>query len=436
MDKVSNIINYLIMFLECFVWWRLIDNVLERKYLRIHTICAAVGLMILLILKDIVFEIPGFGAYRGYGTLILMIYSMICIQLLFRNSFIEKLIWWGCYYFTLIVMEILTILFLNLVMNKSLDIMLSDEISLFMILMGKLMLIPLFEMIIRRRGHGLVIGRTYFRELFAVILLNAVLFVYMVYIFNNKNDLLENIDNVILFMFGIVLFITVYTMILIYRLEKKSREDLETKLKMQQIELELKQNEDLVTITDKLRKLRHDMNNHIGLIKTLVTTGNYDELEDYVNQMYADVAIANDLVISGNRTVAVLVNAKKSMAKAKNIDFSSLITAQEINMQSKDICSLLGNILDNAIEAAEKSNGKKYIDLMIQRTEEGCVITCENSIGAKPMIRKGKFVTSKDNGELHGFGTESIKDIVAKYKGQLQFEYDEEIFCARVVMPV
>jgi sensor histidine kinase regulating citrate/malate metabolism len=205
---------------------------------------------------------------------------------------------------------------------------------------------------------------------------------------------------------------------------------------LQETELELKLNEDMVNITDKLRKLRHDMNNHIGLIKTLVHTERYDELEEYINQIYEDVEIANELVISGNRTVAVLINAKKALAKSKNIEFSSMITILDLNMQSKDICTLLGNILDNAIEAAEKSLGKKYIDLMIQKTEEGCVISCENSIGTRPVVKKGKFVTWKDNTFNHGIGTENMKDIVTKYKGQLYFDYDDEAFNVRVDMPV
>lgn len=434
MDFITVIIGYLIIFLECFVWWRLIDNVLEAKYSKLHTIYAAVGLLFFMVMKEIVFESPEISRYSVFGTLVLMIYSMVMIILLFQNSFVEKIIWLGIYNIGLIVMEIITILILNLVMDKSLDSIPGDRISGYVILLGKLMLIPLFELIIRRRKGRLFIGAFYFRELSVVIVLNAILFLFMVYIFNNKHKLVDTMDQVILFMFGIVLFITVYTVVIVSRMEKKSREELAVKLKIQEISLELKQNEDMVIVMDKLRKLRHDMNNHIGLMKTLINAGNYDELSDYMDQMYEDVAAANELVITGNRTVSVLVNAKKALAKTRDIDFNSLITASEINMQSKDICALLGNILDNAIEAAEKSDGKKYIDLMIQKTQEGCIITCENSIGVKPVVKKNKFQTSKDNSNLHGIGTDSIKDVVSKYKGQINYDYDDDMFRARVVL--
>jgi hypothetical protein len=429
-------IDYLIMFLECFVWWRLMDSVLEAKYHKKYTAYAAVGLMILMFTKISVIHLTKTAGFSSFGTLILMVYSMTCVILLFRNSFIEKLIWWAVYNFGLFIIEVVTMLIIHLVMNQSLDTILSDQISKYIIFLGKVMMLPLFEFIIRRRKENLVIGMVYYKELSALIFLNAILLIFMVYILSNKRSLVNDIDKVILFVFGLVLFITIYTVILIFRLERKSKEELATQLKLQETELELKLNEDMVNITDKLRKLRHDMNNHIGLIKTLVHTERYDELEEYINQIYEDVEIANELVISGNRTVAVLINAKKALAKSKNIEFSSMITILDLNMQSKDICTLLGNILDNAIEAAEKSLGKKYIDLMIQKTEEGCVISCENSIGTRPVVKKGKFVTWKDNTFNHGIGTENMKDIVTKYKGQLYFDYDDEAFNVRVDMPV
>lgn len=434
-DMINSLLDYLFMFLEGFVWWRLIDNVLETKYRRSYTAYAVVGLMLLMAVKINAVQIFDNGVIRGIGTLVLMGYSLACVILLFKNSFIEKLIWWALYQFILFVTEVVSILIINITLDQSIDFTLSDQLSKYIIFLGKIMMIPIFEFIIRKRKGKLVIGMIYYKELSALIFLNAILVLFMVFFFNNTQNIVERIDNVILVVFGLVLFMTIYTIILIFRLEKKSKEELATQLKLQEVELELKLNEDIISITDKLRKLRHDMNNHIGLIKNLVITKKYDELEEYINQIYEDVEIANELVISGNRTLAVLLNAKKALAQSKNIEFNSMIMTQELNMQNRDICTLLGNILDNAIEAAERST-KKYIDLMIQKTENGCVISCENSIGSKPVIYKGKFVTWKEDSSNHGIGIDNIKDIVNKYKGQLHFDYDDEAFYIRVDLPV
>jgi hypothetical protein len=371
------------------------------------------------------------------GTIVLMIYTFVMGLVLFKNSFREKLIWWGIYYFGLIIMETVTILLLSLVMNTSIqEITMDNTSSLWVIALAKIMTVLLFEAIIRKRKGKLVIGFTYFNALSFVIIFSIVFLLGTVFIFTNSNTISSNIDNIILFFLGIMLFIAIFTLTLIFKIEKKSKEEVETKLKLQQIELELKLNDDMVSITDKLRKLRHDMNNHIGLIKNLVHTEKYEILKEYIDQIYEDVEVANELVITENKTLSVLLNAKKSKAKEKNIDFQSMIVLQDFQMQNKDICALLGNILDNAIEAAEKANNNKYIQLAIQKTLAGCVISCENSLSIKPVMRKGKFITTKENAFIHGIGTENIKDIVAKYKGEVTFDYDDEMFHVRIVLPV
>jgi sensor histidine kinase regulating citrate/malate metabolism len=219
-------------------------------------------------------------------------------------------------------------------------------------------------------------------------------------------------------------------------MERESRKELETKLKLQQIEMELKQNNDMINITDNLRKLRHDMNNHIGLIKNLIYDQKYDDLREYVDDLYGDVARANDIIVAENKALSVLLNTKSDKARELNIEFQSFVAASEIKMQDKDICALFGNILDNAIEAAQKSMNKKFIELSIQKTDSGCVIKCENSFSQKPVMKKGKFLSSKGNSAFHGIGVENIKDIVAKYNGEVKFDYDDEVFNLRIVMPI
>lgn len=437
MDVILNLMQYVIIFIEVFIWWRLTKSVLNMKYDKKYHMGLAVSIFLLMVIKQFIFLIPNLVPYQAVGTIILMTYTFVAGLLLFKNSFVEKLVWFGVFYLGLIIMELATILLLSLVLNKSLaDLSMNDQMSMWVIAFGKIMTLLLFEMIIRKHNGKMVIGFSYFKELAILIVFNLVLLLAVVFIFTNKQDITNNIDNIILFIFGVVLLITVCMILLIFKIEKKSKEELATQLKLQQIELELKLNNDMIRITDNLRKLRHDMNNHIGLIKTLASSNKYDDLNDYINQIYEDVEIANELVITENKTLSVLLNAKKSLAKAKNIDFQSMITIKDIKMQNKDICALVGNILDNAIEAAEKTKAKKYIELSIQKTEEGCVINCENSLGVKPIIKKADFVTLKENSLIHGIGTKNIKEIVAKYKGEVNFDYDDEMFNVRVVMPV
>ncbi len=436
MDIMNIVLTCVPNVIESIILWRLMSYVLEPKYGGKTAVLAATGMFLLLQIKQVFAFMPAGEFYQMLATLLVLIYSLLVILSLSNNSFIEKLIWWGIYALGLILLEIGLMFAISAIMNKSVETVLSgDEISGIVIIAIKLLTLLAFEFIFRMRKGKLVIGLSYFWELAMVIVFNLVLALILLFIYYNRRERIVVNDVIVLF-FGVVLLITAYSVALIFRIEKRSNEELATKLRLKQIELELQLNNDMIHITDNLRKLRHDLNNHIGLIKTLAHTEKYEELKEYINQVYEDVEIANDLVIINNKTLSVLLNAKKGQAKEKNINFTSMIAIQDINMQSKDICSLLGNILDNAIEAAEKSGNKKYIQLMIQNTEKGCSIQCENSISTKPVIKRGRFLTNKDNALLHGLGTENIKDIVAKYQGELEFEFDDESFHIQILLPV
>lgn len=412
------------------------SSMLDAKYGKISLVIATIIFFIIANIKGIILATDNMRQYMTYGSIVIIVYIITIFVLLLKNSFFEKVIWISIYLFGMAIMELITMFLMKLFLNQTLTEMVTEQISFYIIVISKLTTILVFEIIIRSRKSRFMVDFSYFKELTIIIFFNLILLLAMVYIFANESSLFNQIDYIIFFIFTIIFTITIYTIILIFRLEKKSKAEIATQLKLQQIELELKLNEDMIEVTDKLRKLRHDMNNHIGLIKALAKTHKYDDLEEYIDQIYEDVEIANELVITGNKTLSVLINAKKSLAKSKNINFTSMIAAQEINMQNKDICALLGNILDNAIDAAEKSGSKRYIQLMIQRTEEGCIISCENSIGIKPIVKKEKFITMKDNSLLHGIGIENIKGIVAKYKGEINFDYDDEMFNVKVIVPV
>jgi hypothetical protein len=398
---------------------------------------AASFIIVLLMIKGVIFNLPIMENLRGYGSFVIIFYTFIAAILLFKSPLFEKLIWWGVYYIGLIIMELITITFMTLVLKISIDsIQNNDVINNTATIITKVVTLILFELFIRRRRAKLQIKESDHKNLSILIVSNVVLVIGSVIVFFNVNNANLDLDSVIQFIFLVILIIELITFLLVFKMERESRKELQTQLKLQRIELELKQNNDMINITDNLRKLRHDMNNHIGLIRNLIDEQKYEDLKLYVDDLYGDVARANDIIVAENKALSVLLNAKKERAKELNIEFQSFIAASGISMQDRDICTLFGNILDNAIEAAEKSMHKKFVDFSIQKTESGCIIQCENSMGFKPVVKKGRFLSNKDNNHLHGIGTENIKDIVSKYNGELHFDYDEEVFNLRIVMPV
>ncbi len=437
MNIIETVIRQSFSLMEAFIWYRVMTNLLDKRYSKKVYALAGVALCLLLSLKANIFDLPGLTGYAVIGTAVVIVFALFMNMVLFLNPIHEKLIWWGVYEFGLILIELITILFASVVLHIPLEVLSSqNQFSLWFTFIVKLITIFVFEIIIRLQKGKLQIMVAKYRNLTNAIVINIILLLGTVIVFFNIDNTKIDINKIIGFFFIVVFLMTLLTQALIFRIENTSRKVIETKLKLQQIEMELKQNKDMIDVTDNLRKLRHDMNNHVGLIRNYVYTKNYIGLKEYVDQLYVDLDKANDIVIAENKILSVILNLKKKQAREQEIDFQSMITADNINMQEKDITALIGNILDNAIEGAAKSKDKKYIDFFIQKTESGCVISCENSVGEKPVIRRGKLISSKNNVSYHGIGTESIKSIVMKYRGEVKFDFDDNTFSVRVIMPV
>ncbi len=437
MDKVTMVLEYIYQFIEVIIWYHLMGTVLDLKYKKRYLVLAAVSIYIIILIKGFIFTPESMSTYMVYGSIFIAVYTLFINYYLFQNALFEKFIWWGIYYFGIFIVEIITLGILVFVLGFSVNDVLNNEtISLWASFGNKILTLIIFEVFINRRKGKLEIKDTASKNIIILITCNIVLVLGGVAVISNVYNTEINLYAVILIFFVVILLTTILTFTLIFRIEKESKKEIATRLKLQQMELELKQTKDIVNITDNLRKLRHDMNNHFGLIKSMIYEQKYDDLRQYVDDLYQDVAVANEYIVHDNKTLSVLLNSKRDKAKELDVDFQSFIAASDINMPEKDICVLFGNILDNAIEAASKALNSRYVNMTIQKTESGCIIQCENSFGEKPVIKKGKFLTSKEDKNMHGIGTGIITDVVNKYNGKIKFDFDEDIFNVRIVLPV
>ena len=100
------------------------------------------------------------------------------------------------------------------------------------------------------------------------------------------------------------------------------------------------------------------------------------------------------------------------------------------------MCILLYNIMDNALEAAEGVvNGKRFVHVEIRSIHDMLVLDVRNSFARMPIIFHGNFVTAKENSLRHGYGVESVKDLVNKYHGDMNIDIGDCQFEIKVVIP-
>ena len=170
-------------------------------------------------------------------------------------------------------------------------------------------------------------------------------------------------------------------------------------------------------------KVKHDFQQQILYMLVLLERKEYTQLEDFLKEILpAEGRLGNNIVNTGNIIVDALVNYKYNFAKAYGINFNAKINIPtEIPIEDRDLALILGNALDNAIEANNRGNVKnKYIQLKMRYDRGNLFIIIENSFdGCLVKNKKNEVMTRKEDKGKHGFGIATIKEILLKYKGYM-----------------
>ena len=180
-------------------------------------------------------------------------------------------------------------------------------------------------------------------------------------------------------------------------------------------------------------KLFHDFHNHIGMIRKLVTGGKYDETVAYLDELQAPVRELTDSRWTGDDTIDYLINGKIANANEHNIDMQVQVEyPRHANIKSVDMCAIIGNLIDNALEAAKQVGNKdeRFIRLTIRRINQMLVIKVENSFEAELRSENGQLMTTKKEGGIHGWGIKSVRAAVEKYDGTVQMTQENKVFKA------
>lgn len=183
----------------------------------------------------------------------------------------------------------------------------------------------------------------------------------------------------------------------------------------------------------KIRELRHDMRHHLSELKYLANNDEKTQLIHYIEDMEKHMLNAEEYVSSGNKEIDGTLNyllqtAKKSL---KEVDVSvSIPEGLEVHNYLFNV--ILGNLLENAIEAAIKTE-RKYLKIHIKLKQSVLYINVENSFNGEVKLKEQKIVTSKKNTKEHGIGLDSVKRMVDEMNGMLDLRWKNDIFCVNVM---
>lgn len=173
----------------------------------------------------------------------------------------------------------------------------------------------------------------------------------------------------------------------------------------------------------------HDLKNQYLVIENYLKNQEYDKAEAYMKEL--KMTKFEDLYKqrTGNRAVDILLDYKLKEAELHQIHVDAVVDVIDLKLTDQELTALLGNALDNAIEACRKmENETKWIRITIQKIQEMTLIKVSNSYGKQPLERSGLFVSLKNNPQIHGLGIKSMRMIVEKYDGKMKTNYSNGEF--------
>ncbi len=398
---------------------RFFNNLLHFKYNPKLRFISGVASMVCLTLRYII--CMNVSESTEYIVRILFNVAIFVIAFIFYTDRIRKKILISfIYLIVMMISESLVMIILTMITQQTIDYVLqsNEAIRQACILISKLIAFYFIEQLSVRFRDYKEVTFSYMKELTIILLFNFLLFALAIRAITSPATINSNYQILLIMTIGIT-FVSLLSTYLISKVAQKSRKEMEYQLELTRLEMEHKYYEDMSDIVNNLRSLRHDINNHISIIHGLVDTKQYDDLKDYLKDIYADACHANDYIFLDNKALSILLNTKIGKATSLNVDMDIDITISSLPFNTKDMSIIIGNMLDNAIEAASKVTDNPYIHLTMTKKDHIFTICCRNNYLVIPEEQNGRFLTSKQDSKNHGMGISSIKSAVERYKGRV-----------------
>ena len=211
---------------------------------------------------------------------------------------------------------------------------------------------------------------------------------------------------------------------------------IKSNMEMQNLKYQQSYYEELEENQKTVRKIRHDMKNHLSVIYSFIQNRDFHGAEKYFRELSGELTV-NNRIFCKNSIVNAVLNSKYNTALENKVDcFFNISIDGLLGIDDISLCSLFSNTLDNAIEACEKiqDTSKRQISLKARYDKGYFSYEISNSKRNPITVKKNRYVTEKTDKTLHGFGVQNVRDMVEKYAGDMDISYTDDRFTITILI--
>ena len=232
-------------------------------------------------------------------------------------------------------------------------------------------------------------------------------------------------------------FATVAITFLLFRFTNEHQRAVDQQIALQDMRMSQSALVQMQETAAQMKELRHELSNHFTYLDTLVEEQRYDELHAYLRRAEDQSREAAQTITTANPVVNSIVNQKLSYARSLGIlTQAKVILPDTLPLEDLTLCSLLGNLLNNAIEAC-RGQEAPVIDLRISPVKTYLIFQVENSVTRDVLKDNPNLTSTKVEAENHGIGLRVIRRITNKHNGILRYEMSApDRFVMRVMLPI
>jgi len=405
------IVEALAGFIECIVCYLFVGDVLgvgNRKYRGMAMGAVTITAGLLLINRIQLFSV--FATVYGVMGL------AVCMYLLYKKNILDILVSVGSFFLFLYLSEFLLISLAGIVFQQNdfgaYIIAQQSWVRMLYVIVTKVVLIAMYA----------PLHKFFFRIVLPTrkILISVLMALGLV--LDLQKRLCEKMEGDLLgigFVFTLIVMLGMY---LIAQYSDIRNQKLQTELMDERNHVMMRGYEEMLKTYNNTAAYYHDLKNHMVTLEHYLSGGHYIKATEYMERLRLGRREVSSLKWTGIEIIDFILSYKRAVAAERGIAFAidtDVVDIKEI--EETDLCALLGNMLDNALEGCQREEGEKKIHVSIRKIQEMLLIKTVNTCTTPPPESDGFPVTFKEHGMLHGWGMKSMKMIMEKYSGTMQY---------------